>query len=163
MYLKLQFREEIIRVPECWGGVLVSLKSYPEMMDKLPSGVTTNRRIDSSQSMKKNLYGFSVPHCLLRKFAEQNLKFPGEYDFYLKCKTNDVNEIKNDLENFLNRFENNLPSVVVNEDYPKVNPIVQQFEREFCHHHHHAKFFDSKETSGNDVEGQETLIRKLVC
>lgn len=165
MYLKLQFHEEIIKVPASWGGVLVSLKANPEIIAALPRGVSANKRVASNQAGTKHESHFKImPHFLQKKFGVQHLIFPGNYDYYLKCKSKDANEIKNNLEIFLKRFKNKQPAVLVGEYYPKINPIVQQFEREFCYQRHHSKFFgNKKEMEDVVVADRESLITKLVC
>lgn len=119
MYIKLSFHEEIVIVPQCWGGLVLSLSTKPQIVDQLPLHIQTNKRVNERPNRDSNKTNF----------------VPSDYDYYLNCGTTDLAIIQKALDLFDQRFKGKPAGMIVDESYPKTNPIISKLETDL----HRAK------------------------
>ncbi len=108
MYVLFSFSETLIIIPQCWGGLFVTLAKEPTIVGKLPSGLLPNSQVCINQE----------------KSSMQNNGNEKTYDYYFNCGTASKHTIEKALKNFNDSYKNKPPLHLVGNDYPQVNPVV---------------------------------------
>jgi hypothetical protein len=83
VYIQLKISEDIVIVPQCWGGVIVTLDGSPQIVKHLPVGISPNRRVNEINTGGNNK----------------------TYDYYLDCGSATKNMVETAISDFKRRYE----------------------------------------------------------
>ncbi len=155
IFIKLSFQESYLNVCGSWRGIMLHLQSQPEITEVLPRNVRENKKV--------NVKRFD--------FKSTNEKILQRYDYFLACD-GAYDDVKHALKMFMEPFEGDNPAILMREQNPHHNPIINKLDRmvnnKVARHFYSHSLFGIHEkvhpeiTLESQIEGKDALMRRLI-
>jgi hypothetical protein len=164
-YVKLTFLEEVVIVPQCWGGLIVSAQQT-KMTDSLPENVKANEQVNKKKIIydgENNTYKIEPDKNIESKKEAEAEKFDGDYmvtyQYYFDCGNADKAQVEHAIKLFKYDYSKNQDmhgaiTFVADESYmsnPIINnPIIKSLEKAMKEARYHVSALSKPKLSFKD-------------